>query len=747
MTSSENLYLVHISIHGLIRGGDLELGRDADTGGQCKYVVELVRALAEHPKVGEVDLLTRQIIDPKVSVDYAEPVEVLGNGAYIKRIAAGPRRYLHKESLWRYLDAFVDGSLAMFRKAGRLPDIIHAHYADAGYVGNRLASLLGCPFIYTGHSLGRTKLRHLLDGAKDPESVERRYNLSTRIEAEEMALDAASLVVTSTQQEVDEQYSVYECYDPDRMRVIPPGVDVSRFFPPGKAEVPSETSAKIERFLDDPSRPTVLSIARADEKKNLASLVRAFGESKTLRHRANLVLVAGNRDRIGGLNPGARRVWTELLQLIDDYDLYGCVSIPKHHSPDEIPAFYRYAAAHRGVFVNPALTEPFGLTVIEAAASGVPVLATNDGGPRDILGNCQNGLLIEPLDVPAMTVALESALADPKRWTAWSEGGMRGVTDHYTWEGHVERYLEEASELLENIAQPHLITEKVRTALPLQDRIIFSGLEEDLLEGDREAIDEVRRLVDADVSQLGFGIASGRSLEAARELIARHGLPTPDVYVTQLGGAIHYGSRLVADQSWEKHLSHRWEPDVVREVLADIPGLTLQTEEGRQHRFKISYLWDAQVAPRRREIQKRLRARNLHVKVLLSDNFFLDVIPLRSGKGQALRYVAMRWGIPSDKVLFYARRGSDHEALTSQFLGVLGSDHAAELKSARNLPRVYLATQPSFMGLREGIRAYQFDSNIRVPESASGLEPGDGPQQEAVLSPDVVVHSDDAEPA
>ena len=70
----DGFYIVHISIHGLIRGEDLELGRDADTGGQCKYVLELVKALAEHEKVGQVDLFTRLIADPKVSSDYARPV-------------------------------------------------------------------------------------------------------------------------------------------------------------------------------------------------------------------------------------------------------------------------------------------------------------------------------------------------------------------------------------------------------------------------------------------------------------------------------------------------------------------------------------------------------------------------------------------------------------------------------------------------------------------------------------------------
>ncbi|MDF1813297.1 MAG: glycosyltransferase, partial [Verrucomicrobiales bacterium] len=423
MSAVENLYFVHISIHGLIRGKNLELGRDADTGGQCLYVLDLVKELARHPKVGQVDLFTRRIIDPKVGPDYAKRVEDLGGGASIRRISAGPRRYLRKEVLWRYLDAFIDRSLIHLREQGRLPDVIHAHYADAGYVGSRLASLLGCPFVYTGHSLGRSKLERLLQGKSSRERIEQRYNISARVEAEELALDNAQRVITSTHQEVERQYSVYEQYAPDRMRVIPPGVDLTRFSPPGTGDIPAEVQNKVERFLTDPDRPAILSIARADEKKNLRSLVKAFGESSLLREKANLIIVAGTRDKMKNLNPGARKVWSELFRIIDDYDLYGCVSIPKNLPPEEVPALYRYAAKKKGVFVNPALMEPFGLTLIEAAASGLPLLATNDGGPRDILGNCKNGELIDPVDVPALTTALEKAITDEKQWTKWSKNG------------------------------------------------------------------------------------------------------------------------------------------------------------------------------------------------------------------------------------------------------------------------------------------------------------------------------------
>ena len=150
----KELYVLMLSLHGLIRGNDMELGCDADTGGQVLYVVELARALARQPQVGKVDLLTRRIEDPSVSADYARLEETLGNNARIIRLQCGPRRYLRKESLWPYLDQLVDRALLFLRGQKRLPDVIHSHYADAGYVGMQLSQLLGIPQIHMVNTRG-----------------------------------------------------------------------------------------------------------------------------------------------------------------------------------------------------------------------------------------------------------------------------------------------------------------------------------------------------------------------------------------------------------------------------------------------------------------------------------------------------------------------------------------------------------------------------------------------------------------
>src|SRR5690606_16333069 len=174
------LRIALISLHGLIRGNEPELGRDADTGGQIKYVLELARELGQHADVERVDLITRQIFDDRVGPDYAQVEEAIGPNAKIVRLPFGPKRYLRKEALWPYLEMFIDQCLVHFRRHG-LPDLIHGHYADAGYAGAQLSRLLHVPFVFTGHSLGRVKRERLLEkNDDDAKTLEQKYHFATR---------------------------------------------------------------------------------------------------------------------------------------------------------------------------------------------------------------------------------------------------------------------------------------------------------------------------------------------------------------------------------------------------------------------------------------------------------------------------------------------------------------------------------------------------------------------------------------
>ncbi|GAB6039969.1 HAD-IIB family hydrolase [Endothiovibrio diazotrophicus] len=710
----EGLYIQLISVHGLVRGYDMELGRDADTGGQIKYVVELARALSENPRVAQVELLTRQVIDPKVDPSYAEPEESLGGCARIVRLPCGPRRYLRKEVLWPHFDTFVDHALQHIRRVGRVPDIVHSHYADAGYIGARIAALLGVPQIHTGHSLGRDKLRRLLEKGTKQSTIEHQYSMTRRIEAEEASLDSAALVIASTHQEVEQQYKQYDNYHPRRMMVIPPGVDLTRFSPPQRFEGDPPIALEVDRFLDRPKKPMILALSRPDERKNIATLVRAYGESPELRERANLVIIAGNRDDIRELDKGAREVLTELLMLIDRYDLYGQVAYPKHHAADDVPLLYRLAAKRRGVFINPALIEPFGLTLLEAAASGLPVVSTNDGGPRDIQKNCNNGVLIDPLDAAAMGKALLDALTDTNRWRRWSRNGINGTRRHYSWAGHAESYLDAINRSIEaSSAHKRSPVVRDRTRLPTVDRVLVCNIDDTLL-GDQEALHTFVERLRATGRNVGWGLATGRSVESATEMLNEWDVPCPDLLITGVGTDIRYGQKMIPDQRWQRHIEYRWHPEALVEAMAELEGVELQ-ESSELNPYKISYYIDEDDGPSRREIARHLRTKDLHANVIVSYEYFLDLLPIRASKGLALRYLAMRWGLPLERILVAADSGNDAEMLCGNVLGVVVGNHAPELNRLRGQSRIHFAEGKYAAGILEGIDYYDFLGEIRIP--------------------------------
>ncbi len=708
----KGLYIVLLSVHGLIRGEDMELGKDPDTGGQILYVVELARALAKHPSVDRVDLLTRQVIDKKVDDSYAQPEEKLSENAYIIRIPFGPRRYLRKEKLWPHLPSFVDNALPHFRKLRRIPDIVHGHYADAGMVGATMAHLLGVPFLFTGHSLGRVKMERMLESGAQRDQINKRYNMDMRIEGEELALDSAPLVITSTHQEIEQQYEMYEHYEPECMRVIPPGVNLDRFSPPVRKNFQCDIRIEIDRFLHDPSKPMVLAMARPDERKNFSTLIHAFANNYRLRQEANLVMVLGNRDDIRAMDRGSRKVMIEVLYLIDKYDLYGSVAIPKHHAADDVPDVYRLAAASRGIFVNPAWTEPFGLTLIEAAASGLPIAATNDGGPRDIIGACNNGILIDPFDAGKMGDTLLDMLQS-KEWDKWSESGVVGATETFSWSSHVKRYLKEVNKVLEDTSGSRKLPTR-RSRIPEVDRILITDID-NTLTGDDAAVECLLAALEKAGPFTGFGIATGRPKESALEKLAELGAPPPDILITSNGASIRYGSNLTEDKAWKRHINYRWEPDAVRAVMDEVPGVYLQDEE-EQHRFKISYTIDAKKAPSVRRIRGLLREAGLRVDVTCSLKMYLDLMPIRASCGLAIRYLAFKWGISFDHLLVAGDSGNDEDMLRGETLGVVVGNHSPELKKLKGRPRIYFAEGCHANGILEGIAHYDFFGEINTHE-------------------------------
>jgi len=713
-TAPGQLYIALISVHGLIRGRNLELGRDADTGGQTLYVLELAQALARQREVAQVDLITRRVVDDSVASDYAVPVDIFENNLHIVRLNAGPDEYIPKEQLWDYLDTFTDNVSSYFVETGVMPDIIHSHYADAGYVGASLTNHLGIPLVHTGHSLGRVKRHRLLASGLSAEEVEKRYNMIRRIEAEEMTLATAERVITSTHQEIEEQYQLYDHYQPEQMRVVPPGTDLKKFMPPTPGTSFPEIEVEIGGHLKDNRKPLILALSRPDKRKNIVALVESFGQSPTLRELANLVIVAGNREDIDDLEEGAQEVFHELLVAIDRHDLYGHVSLPKHHTREQVPLFYRLAAASGGVFVNPALTEPFGLTLIEAAASGLPIVATEDGGPRDIVGNCNNGLLIDPLDVNSISEALLTLLRDREFWDQCAEQGLKGVREHYSWDAHAEQYLE----IIRPISERSEVLQRrpIRRRKGLyRDRALVSDLDQNLI-GDEESLQQLVRVLRQHVKEAKFAIATGRRFDSALRILRQYSIPEPDILITSGGTEIYYAPNFFADLVWGKHIDYHWSPHHVKALLATLPGLEMQPKS-EQSRYKISYYIDPAVAPDIDTINSLLHKEELAVHVHIAFGQYLDVLPQRASKGLALRYVADRWQIPLERIFVAGGSGADEDMMRGNTLAaVVANRHNEELSRLVDVDRIYFASKPFAAGILEAIEYYDFFNQCRDPK-------------------------------
>lgn len=715
------MYIQLISVHGLIRADRIEMGRDADTGGQVRYVLELARALAAHEQVEQVDLFTRLIRDPAYSEDYARPVESLGPKARIVRIPCG-NGYLRKEALWPFLDEFADRMIEFTRREKRHPAVVHGHYADAGHVAAEVAAALGAPFVFTGHSLGRDKQAYLLAQDVPEERIDRDFNMRRRIQAEEHALCVADMVIASTHHEVASQYGQYTYGPTTRFEVIPPGISLDRFFPyyeydlnPGNIEEEFKQARirmldELNRFHFQTVKPMVLAVCRPDQRKNIGSLVQAYGEDKELQAMANLAIFAGIRKSIENMPESEQAVLTDILLMMDRYDLYGRLAIPKRHdSEKEVPALYRLAASTRGVFVNPAFVEPFGLTLLEASAVGLPFVATHNGGPQDIVDNCGSGILVDVTRQGEMGAAIKKLLTHQELWHDLSTNGINGVRAHYTWENHAHHYVDALMQL-RGVPQIMPVGSSAASALPPRiadaDYVLVSDID-NTLTGDAAGLEELKAWLEDNRHRIAFGVASGRPFDLVRQAITDFRLPEPDFCITAVGTEIYLGESETPDEGWADHISHRWDREQIEAALAGVSGIVRQ-QETHQRQFKVSY--DLAPGARSMVVLKAIKSALAKVPVphtlVFSHGKYFDVLAARASKGRALRYLALKWGIPLCNVITAGDSGNDEDMLRGQMAGIVVGNATRELDHLRAAHRIYFAKARHAAGVLEGLRAY-----------------------------------------
>lgn len=713
-------YIQLFSPHGLIRFNDPEIGRDKDTGGQVKYVLELLESLSQHPEVRKVDLFTRRIADKRVSSSYEKEIETVNDKARIVRIGCGGNTYRSKESLWDHLDEFIDKTLRFLDQESDFPDVVHGHYADGIYLAGQISEIFGIPFLATGHSLGRNKKDLLLQQGMTPEKIEEKFRMKRRIEVEENMLRMADAIIVSTQYIIDSQYALYENAEMGRFKVIPPGVNPDVFFPFYRQEMPSfkmsleqeqamyRVTTDIDRFLFNPSKPLILSIGRADKRKNFEAIIQSYGGDKELQAMANLAIFAGVRKDISQMPPDEQDILTNLLLLLDKFDLYGKMAIPKKNDPRlDVPEIYRLAARNRGVFVNATPGENFGLTIIEAAACGLPVVASPSGGPKEILEQCENGVLVDVEDPEKIATALKTIIADQSLWEKYSGNGIIAANKRYSWSSFADEYVKVINDLFkqkDDISLNFVNRTAYGRKLANADLFIISDLDGTLIEGDNaHGLKEFTEWINDNRERVVFGIASGRNRQITEDAFKKYALPKPDVLICSAGSEIYYTDAFILDRGWESHIDYQWKRDVLQKELEKFPGIRLQ-EENAQWRFKLSYyVNDGFDGDQMADLYKFLDDRKLRAKILLTENKYLDLLPIRASKGNAVRYLSYKWMIPLQRFITAGNSGNDKDMLTGKTKGIVVANYSPELEELKSSKFIYFTKHPLSMGVLEGI--------------------------------------------
>ena len=454
------MHVAFVNPQGNFDPANSYLASHPDFGGQLVYVREVARTLE---RLGhDVDILTRRIIDPNWP-EFAADTDSYPDHPNLRivRIPCGPDVFLPKEELWPHLGEWTQGIAGWY--GGSWPGLWTGHYADGGLCAALLEKASGVPFTFTGHSLGAWKLDLLLEDEEDLPSADTRYNFGARIQAERTALARSAVIVTNSAAERREQYDHPAYRDlagserVDRFAVIPPGVDLEIFDPGARSEWEDEVRARIlaahERdiALERRDLPAVIAWSRLDPKKNHPALVQAFAQSPELRERANLLIITRGLDDplrdAGDATEEQEAVLQDVVSEVERSDLWGCVSAFNLSGQSALAALYRWGADRGGVFCLPAEYEPFGLTVVEAMAAGLPVVATSNGGPREITDEGKAGLLADPHDPADIAAKLLHLLSEEDTWQTYADTGRERARRVYSWRRTAEGYLTLAEEI------------------------------------------------------------------------------------------------------------------------------------------------------------------------------------------------------------------------------------------------------------------------------------------------------------
>ncbi|MCU1492599.1 MAG: mshA [Acidimicrobiaceae bacterium] len=338
-----------------------------DGGGMNVYVRQLSSALA---RAGVAcDVFTRAASEHVPRSIEVEP------GLVVHHVEAGPRRPVEKASLHLVVDEFaanVEQRIAEMELLGAPPvDAVHANYWLSGVAGHTLKHRLGLPLVSTFHTLDRVKAEAV------PEEIDA-TDPGRRARAEAEIIGCSDIVLASCSVEVDQLVGLYGA-DRSRVEVIAPGVDHA-FFSPGDR---SQARRALRLTAEG---PLLLFVGRIQPLKGAEVAVGCLAALDALGISGSRLVVVG-----GPSGPHGTSEVESLVALVDRLGLADRVRFVPPQSHELLSTYYRSA----DLCLVPSRSESFGLVALEAAACGIPVVASAVGGLTTLVEDAKTGYLVE----------------------------------------------------------------------------------------------------------------------------------------------------------------------------------------------------------------------------------------------------------------------------------------------------------------------------------------------------------------
>lgn len=385
-----------------------------DAGGQNVYIDRVSRELASRGI--NVDIYTRRedAALPRV-IDHHPGVRVI-------HVDAGPLRPLPKEELFSFMDEFTEDMFAFMREQRLNYQLVHAHFWMSGYVANQIKKMSGLPYAITFHALG--KIRRLHQGPAD------RFP-DVRFRVEEIVARDADIIFAECPQDEEDLLTHYNA-PRERIRIVPCGFDRSEFYPMDRGECRAHLGLPHSEKL-------ILQLGRMVPRKGVENVIRALDELSTRGTAARLLIVGGDST---SPDPEMTPEIGRLQQVVETLGLQNSVSFTGAR-PREVLRYYYNAA---DVFVSTPWYEPFGITILEAMACGLPVVGSNVGGIKYSVRHGETGFLVPPEDPRALADRIGQVIDSPTTARRLGRNALRRAEALFTWDrvagGIVEAYAE-----------------------------------------------------------------------------------------------------------------------------------------------------------------------------------------------------------------------------------------------------------------------------------------------------------------